>query len=135
MKIRLIEPVEYDVRFVKLDLPVDYDEEDMPNDFPFRNDDRWSVIVDADSGKILDWPQGFAYRLEMKVNDGGTYALLDEDKEEIASKEEDYVPGWIPGEYGDYVDLDINKDGYIEHWKAYFEQSEIQESFDDRDDD
>ena len=107
-----------DVAYLYIDIPVRYGEEDIPHDFPFRDDqDRWKVHVDLESKKIVDWPQGKSGLLSMKVCDEGTYRLLDEKKNLIAEIVEDYVPnGFIPGEYGDYIELDIAADGTIENW-------------------
>lgn len=42
-----------DVAYLYIDIPVRYGEEDIPHDFPFRDDqDRWKVHVDLESKKI-----------------------------------------------------------------------------------
>jgi hypothetical protein len=108
---------EVDVKMVKMDVAVRYDEEDMPNNFPWRKGDMWSVIIDIDKGQILDWPEGVAKDIYMKVCDQGSYYLLDEQGNTVASIENDYVPhGVIPGQYGDYIDFKIQSDGTIKNW-------------------
>src|ERR1700761_2588063 len=111
-------------------LPVRYDEEDIPNDFPLRKGDVWAATIDIDSGYILEWPDGVGARtIEcMKVTDGGKYTLIDNLGREIATRE-DYVPhGVIPGGYGDYVSLQIDERGVITNWpkppnlSAFFEE-------------
>ncbi len=55
--------------------------------------------------------------MQMKVCDQGIYRLLQGGKE-VCSIVQDYVPNnLIPGEYGDYIDLDIGADGAILNWK------------------
>lgn len=103
------------VAAVRVVLPVKYGDEDMPYDFPFRKGEQWEIVIDMDTGKIRDWPQGLAYDLSMKVTDGGSYYLLDENDNVVASLQ-DYVPEPIPGRYGDYVELEINADGTIDNW-------------------
>lgn len=116
MKITVHRPVEVDIASVRIVLPVKYDEDDMPHDFPFRKGDMWEVTIDADTGKIRDWP-GLAFDLHMKVTDAGSYYVYDRSGVLFASREEDYVPDYIPGSYGDYVELVIAEDGTITNWE------------------
>lgn len=116
MKITIKRDVEFDVRFIRIVAAVRYDDEDIPFDFPYRRDDVWDVTVDLDSGKILDWP-GPAFDVHMKVCDEGSYFLLDENKRVVANILEDYVPnGVVPGEYGDYIEMNIAADGTVTNW-------------------
>lgn len=110
---------EIDIKYVKVHLPVRYDDEDMPYDFPLRSGDWWDALIDIDSGKIIDWPQGKTGDFYMKVCDKGSYYLLDANQKEIAKIEEDYVPNQLlpPNDgYGDYVCLVISEDGSITNW-------------------
>lgn len=117
MKVTVKTEEEVEIKFVKVNVAVRYGEEDIPNDFPLRKGDMWSAIIDIDNGMILDWPKGTKGELYMKVCDEGSYYLLDESGNTVLSIEEDYVPNeLLPGEYGDYLDLDINEDGYINNW-------------------
>lgn len=103
---------------IKISLPVNYGEEDIPNDFPLREGDTWKAEVAIDTGRILNWPpQTESKSMFMKVTDGGSYVLIDAAGKVIASIEEDYVPnGVVPGADGDYVDLEITPDGIISNW-------------------
>lgn len=116
MKTTIKRPVEIEVAFVRMELPVRYGEEDIPNDFPLREGDMWRATVCIDNGEIQEWPKGKAGELHMKVCDSGVYILLNHCGEEL-DRREDYVPnGLIPGEYGDYVELEINEQGVITNW-------------------
>lgn len=116
MKIKIKVEKEIDVKYVEVTLPVNYEEEDMPNSFPMRHGGVWAAIINVDTGKISCWPQGKEGNFYMKVCDGGAYELLDAGMNTIA-KIEDYVPNdLIPGEWGDYVNLKINKEGIITNW-------------------
>ena len=109
--------VSVDVRRVRLELPVRYWEEDIPNDFPFRQGDTWTAEVEVDTGKVVGWPQGKSGALHMKVCDEGTYTLLDGKGQAIAKIEQNYAPNKaVPGCYGDYVELDINEHGVVTNW-------------------
>lgn len=104
------------IKYIEVTLPIYYEKEDMPYDFPMRNGGVWAAIVDIDSGKIERWPQGREGSFYMKVCDSGTYELLDPNFKSIVEIQ-DYVPNsLIPGEWGDYVDLKIDKEGYITNW-------------------
>lgn len=126
MKIKVMETKEreIEVSFVRISVPVRYDEEQIPNDFPLRKNDVWDAVIEADTGRILDWPIRPTSHLHLKVVDEGCYYLLDSDKKEIASIEQDYVPhGVVPGSYGDYVELDISETGVVTNWKKRLDAS------------
>lgn len=118
MKTTITIEKEVDIKRIHMDLAVRYEEEDMPNDYPFRHGDMWSIDVDIDSGQIKDWPAGVpARQLYMKVTDNGAYFLYDDEGKGLASIENDYVPhGVVPGEFGDYIEFDIDATGVITNW-------------------
>ena len=130
------------VKYIRLVLPVRYEDEDMPKDMPFRNEDIFDIIYDIKSGDILNynninidvnsiikWNRKIdrvsANLLEdclilelndLKVTDEGSYYLLDENLNVLYSIERDYVPDSysVDGEYGDYINLHIDlKNGKI----------------------
>lgn len=105
------------IKYILMILPVRYDEDDIPNDFPFRNGKQWTIKVDVHTGEIINFPKNIKINLNMKVTDEGIYKLLDENDEEIAMLYQEYVPDsyTIPGEYGDYIDFKI-ENGYIKNW-------------------
>lgn len=109
---------EVEITHVLVTLPVRYEEEDIPNNFPFRQGEKWEAKIEIDTGKILGWPEGQAGEIEyMKVCYEGSYALLDASGNVVLSIEQNYVPhGVIPGKYGDYVTLKINEHGVITNW-------------------
>ena len=111
---------------VLIELPVNYDDEDIPYDFPFREHDVLTLEVLIADGKIVDWPADWgAVRVVMKVVDEGTYTLFDQGLP-VAAIEQWYVPhGLIPGEYGDYVEFNINELGYITNWPKSPDVSEF----------
>ena len=117
MKATVKMPIEIDARFVHIEIAVRYGTEEMPQDFPGRKGDMWYGCVDIDEGRLLEWPKGMTGSVDMKVTDSGTYTLLDANRETIASINENYVPNQlIPGEYGDYIDLQIDEEGMITNW-------------------
>jgi hypothetical protein len=129
MKAKVKVEREIDIKTIRIEVPVRYKEEDIPNNFPLRVGGMWNANVEIDTGKILGWPNGQVGNLEMKVCDEGVYTLFDGNGIEIAKRHQEYVPhGVVPGEYGDYICLKINADGVITNWpkrpdvSAFFEQ-------------
>lgn len=112
-----MQPKEVELTTIEMDLAVRYDEEDMPNDYPFRKGDTWSISVEIDTGKIVGWPEGIEPReIYMKVVDEGVYRLLDDEGRGIVEYE-GYAPHcMIPGQYGDYIDFKIDEKGVITNW-------------------
>lgn len=131
MKVTFSKPVEANISTVWLSLAVRYEEEDMPNDYPHRQDDVWTIEVDANCGQILNWPKGVAPReISMKVCDLGTYVLRDESGECVHRIENGYVPSFIPGEDGDYVNFLIDENGVITNWDDACNEDSVQAYFD-----
>lgn len=125
MKIKIKVEKEVYIKYVEVTLPVYYESEDMSNDFPMRNGGVWAAMIEVDTGEVVGWPKGQECSFCMKVRDGGTYELLDAGMSTIA-KMEGYLPNdLIPGEYGDYVNLKINKDGFITNWPKNPDVSEF----------
>lgn len=116
MKQEVMVKKEIDAKFISINLPVRYGDEDIAFDFPLRDGDVWQATVEIDSGNIKGWPAGKSGSLYMKVTDSGVYTIYDLDMNELA-KLNDYVPhGIVPGEYGDYVNLEIDETGHILNW-------------------
>lgn len=127
MQVQRIKKSTVEARYIQCVLAVRYDEEDIPNDFPFRSGDVWNVTLDIDERRIVDWPAGHSAHVYMKVCDNGSYRLMDANKNLIADRENDYVPGCIPGEYGDYIDFEILNDGTLKDWEP--EKDDIEDDF------
>jgi hypothetical protein len=120
MKATVNLPTEIEVSELEMQLAVRYDEEDIPNDFPGRKGDMLGLTVEIDTGKLHPhFPKGLTARVRMKVCDQGTYTLYSPDGTLIKRLENEYVPhGLVPGEYGDYVDLQI-EGGKIINWPKH----------------
>ena len=119
MKVAIPITKEVELKKVRVTIPIMYGDEDTPYDLPLRVGDIWKADIDIDTGVIEGWPIGDnqPMRLFSKVVDRGTYELFDDTGEMVLSIYEDYVPnGLIPGNYGDYVDLEIDETGRITNW-------------------
>ncbi|MBX9867815.1 MAG: hypothetical protein K2Y14_12960 [Burkholderiales bacterium] len=124
-KIYIKQKRDVEIKSILLDLPIRYEDEDIPFNFPRRvpdpgvdydNYDRLKLLVDISTGEILapKYPKDFKYFNSIKVCDEGIYILYDEQNKEVA-RHECYVPRCVPNYYGDYVNLDI-EDGFIKNW-------------------
>ena len=89
----------------------------------YGESDYWEIIIDLENGKIVTWPEGFCLKTHYKVCDDGEYVFLDENMNGIINitKEYDqyYVPDFLSIEdegYGDYVYINIDGEGKIEHF-------------------
>ena len=135
MQIEITEVVKKEVSYLKAECGVRYwddaevngqqDDETSPR-MPFASPDAWNVLIELDSGRIVDWPQGTTASVHYKVCDDGRYALLDADKREVVS-----ISGYVPemmcpkdNGYGDYVIMDIGADGTIADWRIDFDPFE-----------
>ena len=82
----------------------------------------WSPVIELDSGRIVNWANGVAASVCIKVRDNGRYLLLDANKSAIYSRDDEYVPDAYlvhsiePG-YGDYIQFDVCEDGKIFNYK------------------
>jgi hypothetical protein len=115
------EPKEYEVKYVLIDIPIDL----APNNFPlvFKNRmndclDKWVACVEIETGIIEGWKQGYKNSLFAKVVDQGNYYLMDADKNIV-----EVLNGYAPNKlipptngFGDYIELEINKNGKITNW-------------------
>ena len=90
----------------------------MPFAIKDGNEYRWKLTIDLENGKILDWPKGVMASVHYKVCDDGTYTLLDENNDEIESKD-CYVPDLLAindSGFGDYIIFNVDENGNIEDW-------------------
>lgn len=93
-------------------------EDDNNPTIPGRNRDTWNIEIDVESGKIANWPQGTTAKTHYKVCDAGFYSFYDE-SDFLTLSFEGYVPPFLypnADGWGDYVILDIDADGKINHW-------------------
>lgn len=128
VKITVNRPVELELAKIRVTLPVRYGDEDIPDDFPLRHGDQWNAVIDLETGIIEGWPAGRAGKLSMKVCDEGVYELLGPDGFAV-SRLQDYVPDVVPGDFGDYVNLEIDSTGRITNWEFPERASDLTEFF------
>ena len=68
----------------------------------------------------------------LKVRDEFSFSIKDTNGNVVAEQDEGYVPSFIPGDYGDYVDLRIDvRTGTITNWDPRFTEK-LQAYIDDK---
>ena len=96
--------------------------EDESGKMPLIRFQMWNPVIELETGKILNWPEGNTAEINYKVCDSGEYWLLDEQKNKILKWKGYYVPDDIlctkRNGYGDYIIFDIQEDGTIKNWKT-----------------
>lgn len=81
---------------------------------------RWQPIINIEKGQIMNWQKGVTAKVHYKVCDGFACSFVGVMDEEVAEFE-GYVPRFmypLTEGYGDYIIMDIDKDGFIHGWDA-----------------
>ena len=131
MKVKLTVTKEFDVEYLFVEAVVKYWQDgiidgiqDNDGNMPCRVGNIWKPLINVNTGKIINWKQGTTASIHYKVCDDGIYKLLDANME-LIKKIRDYVPRMLsPKEegWGDYIIMDIDADGQIQHWKISFDE-------------
>jgi hypothetical protein len=90
-----------------------------------KEDNAWKPLINLHSGQIQNWIKGNYADVHYKVCDAGTYKLLDENYNIVASIDNGYVPKIMcVGEngFGDYVIMHIDENGFIKDFKVQLEE-------------
>ena len=126
------------VKYLLADMAVRYwedakvngvEEDDDAPKIPFKNGGTWSIKIDMETGKILDWPQGVTAETHYKVCDAGIYTLVNSEGD-VVLKKDGYVPSMLSPSgsgYGDYVIMKIGGNGQIENWSVDLSDFEEQD--------
>lgn len=140
MKITINEPTDFEAKFLKVDAGVRYwedaevngrsDNENPPtipcaefvdnkNHILIGQNYRWRPLIDIDTGQIVNWKKGTTANIHYKVCDDFQCDILDADMVVIESYS-GYVPKVMcPADdgFGDYIFMDVDKNGFIQGWK------------------
>lgn len=94
------------------------DEPDSPT-IPCVVDECWCPEIDPNTGKILNWTEGWEAQIHYKVCDDCEIEYYEEGEKICNNDGEYYVPEFLsPKEngYGDYMIMDIDSSGQIQDW-------------------
>jgi len=125
--------VEANVRYWD-DAEINGERDEGGENVPFKKGDVWLPTIDLINGSVIDWPLGIEAKIHFKICDAGSYYLLDEDKEVIASIINNYVPdGLCHGDrgYGDYIIFNVDSEGKIEGYKNLIDEDDWAEEEED----
>ena len=94
--------------------------QDVTMVFPSREDEgnrnygsMYFLNVCVDTGLVHNWHKNRPKKIFEKVCDAGIYELFDESDDSLARLEGEEVPhGLIPGDYGEYIELHIDENGF-----------------------
>ncbi|MFC3875400.1 hypothetical protein [Neisseria musculi] len=117
MIVDVLKPCKTEIKAVRINVCLHEDVAEQLPEFLLADGGDFEIVIDVDTGKVLNCQGNEAVSVTDKVSDSGTYTLLGKDNEEIVKLVYEYVPNkLIPGEYGDYIDLKINTEGLITNW-------------------
>jgi hypothetical protein len=117
MKVEVLKPAEVEIHSVRIEVELHDDvSENLPKHL-FNDDGELDLLIEVDTGKVVSWQGDEPVSIYDNVRDGGVYTLFDSNGEEVQKIHNYYVPNkLIPGEYGDYIDLNISADGIVTNW-------------------
>lgn len=105
-------------------------EQAYPELFNTNSHDEKCVVltIDVETGQVINWPKNSPHDFfDVKIVDEGEYILYDEIVNEIV-RYRGYVPDCIgEGGYGDYLEFEIDENGYIVDWE--FTKEDLEEFF------
>lgn len=107
--------IKSEIKFWK-DSYVDGTEDTEGTRIPFREGNIWNPTINLEEGKIEDWEIGKTANVNYKTVDGNSYEFKMDNGDSICLYNQ-YVASFLdPKEqgYGDYITLNIDKNGYID---------------------
>lgn len=117
MKVEVLKPTKVEIHSVRIEVELHDDvSENLPKHL-FNDDGELDLLIEVDTGKVVSWQGDDPVSIYDKVRDGGVYTLFDSNGKEVQKIHNYSVPNkLIPGEYGDYIDLNISADGIVTNW-------------------
>nr|DAP10544.1 MAG TPA: hypothetical protein [Caudoviricetes sp.] len=132
MKVTVYKPVELEIHTVKIEVELHDDVSESLAKHLFNDDGKLDLLIEVDTGKVVSWQGSEPVNIHDKVRDNGVYTLFGSDGLEVVKIDNYSVPNnLIPGDYGDYINLEINSDGFVTNWPKY---PSVLEFFPEKDD-
>jgi len=115
----------YNLTKLNIFVPVRYQEEDIPNNFPCRSSDKLYLDIDLEKNKIINYKWHEPVKLYLEVDDSGSYTVFGKDLDEdypvesvILELHNDYVPACLSKNgYGKNLVLDIDENGFLNNFE------------------
>lgn len=88
------------------------------------------LCINVDTGEVENWPKNVPMQFyDVKIVDTGKYELYD-DKDNLIEFYHGYVPDCLGrGGYGDYLEFEIDENGYIVDWD--FTEDDVKKFFEE----
>jgi len=129
MEVTVNRSIKYDFLYLRTKIGVRHWEDATVNNvedtegklIPLREGDYWCPTINIDTGKIINWEIGTIASIHYKCCDDGEYWLIAVDGFELKYPSY-YVPNILDlyeDSYGDYVIMNIDKNGYIKDWNSH----------------
>nr|DAP70549.1 MAG TPA: hypothetical protein [Caudoviricetes sp.] len=132
MKVTVYKPVELEIHTVRIEVELHDDASESLPKHLFNDDGELDLLIEVDTGKVVSWQGSEPVNIYDKVCDNGVYTLFGSGGLEVGKIDNYYVPNdLIPGDYGDYINLEINADGFVTNWHKY---PSVLEFFPEKDD-
>lgn len=87
---------------------------------PCREGDFWAPVIDLETGRIENWPQGTEADIHYKICDDGAYEVHDRDGALVKRITGYVIKMMCPEEngFGDYVIMKVGPEGLIKDFKV-----------------
>lgn len=117
MKVEVYKLTELEIHTVRIEVELHDDvSESLPKHL-FNDDGELDLLIEVDTGKVVSWQGDVPVSIYDNIRDGGVYTLFDSNGKEVGNIDNYYVPNeLIPGDYGDYINLEISADGIVTNW-------------------
>lgn len=129
MKVELMIKTSLEVAYIAVDAEVRYWDDATVNGvedkdgtlIPMRVGEYWKPLIELETGRVIDWPEGITADIHYKVCDQGIYTLLDPCRRPVARYKSDYVPSEVlcfgkTGQSGNYIIMKIDATGHVVGW-------------------
>jgi len=117
MKFEIAIKVDVEVETVVIQIPYDVSEDREWLKEISTSEEFFEMEVYVETGQIKNWSFNEYEEISLNPRDSGTYILKDDEGDNLIMLEQEPVPNeLIVGEYGDTIDLIIDKSGLITNW-------------------
>ena len=116
MKVEVYKLTELEIHSVRIEVELHDDVSEKLPKHLFNDDGELDLLIEVDTGKVVSWQGNEPVLIYDNVADGGVYTLFDNNGKEVQEIDTCHIPNLIPSEYGDYINLYINADGFVSNW-------------------
>lgn len=117
MKVEVYKLTEVEIHSVRIEVELHDDvSENLPNHL-FNDDGELDLLIEIDTGKVISWQGDEPVSIYDNIQNNGVYTLFDKYGNEAGKIDNYYIPhDLIPGKRGEYIHIDVSKDGIVTNW-------------------